>query len=225
MDGQITDEWARDPSRVIWAFSANHVVRLTGLSHRQLSYWDRTESFKPYYAEENRRSPYSRVYSFRDVVGLRTIAVLRKLYKIPLQKLRRTARDLSQYKGAPWSDLTLYVFGKEVYFREPDTEKIRGVASGQYISLRLQSIIQDVAGEAEKLKHRTSDQIGIIERNRYVVHRAWVVAGTRIPTKAISNFKQAGYSVDQILREYPILTKPDIEKALEHEEKLAKRAS
>src|SRR5208337_1900419 len=165
-----------EASPVIRAFSAHHVVQLTGLSHGQLSYWDRTEFFKPYYAEGNRRSPYSRVYSFRDVVGLRTIAILRKLYKIPLQQLRRIARDLSQYKDAPWSDLILYVLGKEVYFREPDTGSIRGVRTGQYTHLALRSIIQDVAAEAEKLKHRTSDQIGRIERHRYVVHRAWVVA-------------------------------------------------
>ena len=224
MGSGLTNGGMLEASRVIRAFSANHVVKLTGLSHRQLSYWDRTEFFRPYYAEDNRRSPYSRVYSFRDVVGLRTIAILRKLHKIPLQQLRHIARDLSQYKDAPWSDLILYVLGKEVYFREPETGSIRGVRSGQYTHLPLRSIIQDVAAEAEKLKHRTSDQIGRIERNRYIVHRAWVIAGTRIPTKAISNFSEAGYSVDGILSEYPLLTKPDIAAALAHEKAQAKRA-
>lgn len=155
---------------------------------------------------------------------MRTIAVLRKRYNFPLQQLRQIARDLSQYNDAPWSDLTLYVLGKEVYFREPDTEAIRGVRSGQYTYLSLRRIIQDVTADAERLKHRTNDQIGKIERNRYIIHRAWVIAGTRIPTKAISNFSHAGYSIDGILSEYPQLTKLDIEAALSHEETLAKRA-
>lgn len=213
-----------DLSHPIRAFSAEHVVRLTGLSHAQLRYWDDTEFFKPTYAFEKRRSPYSRVYSFRDVVGLRTLSILRKAHRIPLQNLRRVAKQLSQYDEAPWSTLTLYVFKKEVYFREPESEAVRSVLSGQYAQIRLRSIIHDVANEADKLRHRTSDQIGKIERHRYVAHNAWVVAGTRIPTKAIRLFSEAGYSSDGIIREYPLLTQLDISAALAHERKVAKRA-
>src|ERR1039458_5222204 len=80
---------------VLRAFSANHVVRLTGLSHTQLRYWDDTGFFRPRYALENRRSPFSRVYSFQDVVGLRTLNHLRKVHKISLQHVRKVARQLS----------------------------------------------------------------------------------------------------------------------------------
>jgi len=45
-----------------------------------------------------------------------------------------------------------------------------------------------------------------------------MVAGTRIPTRAIRNFKEAGYTVDQIIAEYPDLTPRDVEAALKHEE-------
>jgi DNA-binding transcriptional MerR regulator len=206
-------------AEVIRAFTADHVVRLTGLSQAQLRYWDRTGFFKPAYGDSP-GAPYGRVYSFRDVVGLRTLSVLRKSHEIPLQQLRKIARQLSRHTEVPWSELTLYVFRGEVYFREPDTEAVRGVLSGQYTHIRLRRIIQDIAAEAEKLKHRTPDQIGRIERNRYIVHRAWVVAGTRIPTKAIWNFAQAGYSPKGIIREYPLLTEQDIDEALAHEEKL-----
>jgi DNA-binding transcriptional MerR regulator len=67
---------------LIAAFSEEHVVRLTGLTHGQLRSWDRAGFFQPRYAYEDRHVPYSRVYSFQDVVGLRTIAVLMKEYKI-----------------------------------------------------------------------------------------------------------------------------------------------
>lgn len=209
---------------VVRIFSANHVVRLTGLSHRQLSYWDETGFFTPHFAFENRRSPFSRVYSFQDVVGLRTIAILRKKYRISLQELRKVARELSQYNERLWSELTLYVLGKRVQFREPDTEAIRDALSRQYTYLRLYSVIEDLTAEANKLKHRSEGQVGRVERHRYIVHNAWVVAGTRIPTKAIWRFHQAGYHHDQIMREYPLLTKRDIDAALKHERKQAERA-
>jgi uncharacterized protein (DUF433 family) len=51
-----------------------------------------------------------------------------------------------------------------------------------------------------------------------VSHNAWVVAGTRIPVAAIRRFKDAGYSVDQIIQEYPDLTPQDVEAALAHQE-------
>lgn len=219
--------WRSDqesPADPIRAFSANHVVRLTGLTHAQLRYWDKTEFFRPRYAAENRRSPFSRVYSFQDVVGLRTLGVLRNLHGIPLQQLRKVARELSHYRDQPWSELVLYVLGKEVYFREPETEAVIGVLSKQYTFIRLSSIIHDVTAEAQKLKERTNEHFGRIERHRYVMHNAWVIAGTRITTKAVWRFRRAGYSPEAIIREYPPLTKRDIEAALQHEEKLAKRA-
>jgi uncharacterized protein (DUF433 family) len=212
------------PASPIRAFSADHVVRLTGLSHAQLRYWDKTGFFCPRYAAENRRSPFCRVYSFQDVVGLRTLGVLRNSHGIPLQQLRKVARELSHYRDQPWSELVLYVLGKEVYFREPETEAVIGVLSKQYTSIRLSSITHDVAAEAQKLKQRTDKHFGRIERHRYVMHNAWVIAGTRITTRAVWRFRHAGYSPDAIIREYPPLTKRDIEAALKHEAKLAKRA-
>lgn len=209
---------------VVTALSANHVVRLTGLSHRQLRYWDETGFFAPQFASENRRNPFSRVYSFRDLVGLRTIAILRKQYRISLQELRKVARGLSEYHQRPWSNLTLSVLNHRVYFREPETESVRAALGGQYTHLRLQSVIQDLTAEMRKLKERSQEQIGRIERHRYVVHNAWVVAGTRIPTKAIWRYHEAGYKPDHILREYPVLTRRDIEAAIRHEAKQAKNA-
>jgi DNA-binding transcriptional MerR regulator len=207
---------------VIQAFAAEHVARLTGLTNRQLNYWDDTGFFSPQYALDNRRSPYSRIYSFRDVVGLRTISILRKRHGIPLQQLRKVAEELSQYKDAPWSNLVLYVFQKEVHFQEPDTERIRGALSKQYVNLPLRTIIEDVAEKSNRLRERSSEQYGHVARHRYIAHNAWVVAGTRIPVLAIQRFSQAGYSPKEIIREYPLLTEIDVAAALKQAAKLKK---
>ena len=211
---------------VIRAFSAFHVCRLTGLSLRQLSYWDETEFFSPYYASENSRSPFSRIYSFEDLVGLRVVAILRNEYKIPLQKLRQIAEQLSVYHSRPWSGLVLYVIGKNVFFKEPDTERIRKVGHPQYLfTLPIDRVTTDMQAKADALRHRTGDQIGHLERHRNVVHNAWVVAGTRIPTKTVWRYYQAGYDTDSIIRDYPLLTPADIAKAISHEQELARKAS
>ncbi|HXW41156.1 MAG TPA: DUF433 domain-containing protein [Xanthobacteraceae bacterium] len=203
---------------VIRAFSADHVVRLTGLTKRQLNEWDETGFFKPQYAHENRRSPYARIYSFRDVVGLRVVSVLRNQYRVSMQQLRKVAKELSQNDFAFWGQMILYVVNREVSFHEPETQKIRGVVSRQYVvPVPLEPVIGEVRQAAEKLKERTTEKIGKIERNRLVMHNAPVIAGTRIPTGAIKRFKEAGYSIDGILKEYPSLTKADVEAALKFE--------
>jgi DNA-binding transcriptional MerR regulator len=78
------------------AFTADHVARLTGLSKRQLGYWDKTEFFAPTLIDEFQRRAFGRIYSFRDVVGLRTIAILRNQHKIALQELRRVGAWLQR---------------------------------------------------------------------------------------------------------------------------------
>jgi uncharacterized protein (DUF433 family) len=164
------------------------------------------------------------MYSFKDVVGLRTLSLLRKDYQISLQHLRKVAQELSQYQDAPWSELKLYVLGNEVIFREPETSKLRSVVGKQYVTIPLRNIEEDVEAETRKLKERSKEQIGQIARHRYVVHNAWVVAGTRIPTKAIWRFSEAGYTPKQILKEYPSLKEADVVAAILHEERLAKQA-
>jgi uncharacterized protein (DUF433 family) len=204
---------------VIRAFSAVHVCRVTGLSLRQLTYWDKTRFFSPYYASDNRRSPFSRVYSFEDVVGLRAIAILRNDHQIPLQQLRKVAEYLSQYHARPWSGLVLYVAGKNVFFEEPSTRRIRKAGKPQYVfKLSLVSVADDVRAKADQLRQRRPDQIGQIERNRNIVHNAWVISGTRIPTKAVWRYHRAGYDTGQIIHEYPQLTPEDVASAVAHEQ-------
>ena len=210
--------------RTVQAFNADHVIRLTGLSRAQLRYWDATKFFKPEYAVTNTRDPFSRIYSFQNVVGLRTLGLLRRVHGVPLQHLRKVARELAKFRNAPWSDIALHVLGKQVYFKEPATGKIQSVIGKQYALIELKTIMHDVAAEANKLRERSPTQFGQVERHRHVVHNAWVVAGTRIPTRAIQRYHDAGFSPRRIVEEYPVLTERDVSAALHHEAAYKKRA-
>ena len=213
-----------DTDNVIRAFSADHVVRLTDLSKSQLRYWDRTEFFAPHYASDDRGVPYGRIYSFKDLVGLRTLAVLRKEHKVPLQRLRRLAEKLTNYDQSLWSDLKIYVLG-----REPHIASVRADyavnADGQTAPvILLIDIMNDMEEKAEEIRKRSPDQIGKVAKNRYVVRNSWAIAGTRIPTATIRRYIEGGFTVKQILHEYPTLTRADVENAWAHEEGLAHTA-
>jgi DNA-binding transcriptional MerR regulator len=217
VDGQDIME----AGNVIAAFTDEQVERLTGLTVARLRYWDRTGFFKPAYGEENRRLTYSRIYSFKDVASLRTISALRVQFDVPLQHLRKVAEKLRYLADDMWTGTTLYVLNRKVVWHEPGTEKPKEIVSNQFVlvGLPLKTVIADTRQAVIDMRARRDDQLGRIERSRYVNHNAWVIAGTRIPTGAIRRFKEAGYSVKQIICEYPDLTERDVEAALTHEEK------
>jgi len=203
----------------VLAFTAENVCRLTGLSARQLRYWDRTDFFSPELIDEFRQRAFGRIYSFRDVVGLRTISILRNVHRISLQELRRVGSWLLAHHETPWSSLRFALSGHKVVF----ADALRNVyvepwGLGQaVIEIALEPIASNMREAANQLRERRSDQIGTVTRNRYVVHNAWVVAGTRIPTEAIWNFHRAGRDVPAIIREYPRLTPDDVHAAIKFE--------
>ncbi len=201
-------------------FGVERTSRLTGLSVRQLRYWDETGFFTPEFADEDRRQPYSRVYSFRDVVGLRTLAQLRE--SVPLQELRKIGTWLRQQYDAPWSSLRFYVQGKTVFLDDPETRlrlASRPIGQAVFRTVEMEPIAQDVRRAVERLRLRSSDEIGKIARHRHVMSNAPVLAGTRIPTAAIWGFHEAGYGTAAILQEYPQLTAEDVEAAIISESK------
>lgn len=202
------------------AFTTEHVCRLTGLSVGQVRYWDKTEFFSPTLVDGVRRA-FSRVYSFRDVVGLRTIAILRNKHGVPLQQLRRIGEWLHKHHQTPWSSLRFGLAGHEVVFFEPTTGVAVVPREGQQtvLAIALEPIAQEMHRAAERLRGREPAQLGQIVRNRHVVHNAFTLAGTRVTTEAVWNFHRAGYSMQQIIDEYPRLTKKDVREAIRFEAK------
>ena len=201
------------------AFSTEHVCRLTGLSERQLSYWDTTDFFSPQYADDNRRRVFSRIYSFRDIVALRVLGLLRKTHKVPLQELRKVDAWLRENHESPWANLTFYVSGKRIFFDDPRTGARLGTKPlGQPVfPFEMERVAHEMSSAAKRLQMRDRDEVGKVIRNRYVVHNAPVLAGTRIPTSAVWNLHEAGFGVRAIIREYPRLKKKDVEAAIDFE--------
>ena len=201
-------------SSVIAAFSEIQTERLTGITRRQLRYWDNTCFYSPSYAEKNRRVAFSRIYSFKDIVALRVLSALRNQYQVSLQHLREVSERLSHLPSDPdrWASVRLYVHMKHVIWNEPNTQLPQEIVSGQYIApIQLEEFVADTKEKVRNLIAPRDDfKVGSVERSRYVAHNAYVISGTRIPVNAIKRFAEAGYTVDQILQEYPDITEEDV---------------
>lgn len=194
------------------AFSIDHASRVTGLSKARLTRWDKEGFFSPEYLdEEDRGNPYARVYSFTDLVGLRTLAILVDKHRIPLRELRATYPELAKQVRHPWSEKELSVFKRKVVWRDSDNvpRDRHGQLVGSHIELR--TVASEVAEKAEALRNRAKALHGTTERHRYIAHNAEVIAGTRIPVRTIHSFIDAGFTDKQIMDEYPSLTKADVQ--------------
>lgn len=95
-------------------FRTSEVVKLTGLTPRQLDHWDRTGLFRPSLAHAEGRGS-ARFYSFLDVVQLR---VVKKLLDAGLstKKLRKCLTFLREnLRRDSFSDLSLVTNGKDIF--------------------------------------------------------------------------------------------------------------
>jgi DNA-binding transcriptional MerR regulator len=205
----------REDESTVSLLSADQVRRLTTLSSRQLRYWDETGFFRPAHIGEPRER-FGRVYSFEDLVGLRVIALMRA--EVPLQELRRVGRWLHDHRGS-WTGRTFWIRGKRVYWDDDEGLRIGTRRPDQVeMPIAMDKVTEDMRQAIARLRER-SNQEGKVEKRRYTVGHEAVVAGTRIPTKAIWLLHRAGYDKTRIRKEYPRLTDRDVEAALEWEER------
>ena len=197
-------------STVLRAFSVDHAARVTGLSKSRLTRWDREGFFSPEHIDpDDRGNPYARVYSVSDLVGLRTLAILTEKHRISIQELRKTYPALAEEVKRPWTDKQLSVVKRKVVW---DLDTVPHDRHGQTIGthIELPTVAEEVAQRANELRNRDKKTIGLIERKRHVAHNAPVIAGTRIPARAIESFIEDGYSDKAIIAEYPSVTRLDI---------------
>ena len=117
-------------SNIIGAFSEEQAAELSGVSVNQLRRWDDNGFFRPAFGVRQKRVPFGRIYSFRDIVSLRVLNVLRNEERIPLRHLKEVSEKLSHLGDARWTATTLFVFGKKVVISEGPRQ---GVSRRTYV--------------------------------------------------------------------------------------------
>lgn len=202
-------------ANIVHAFTVEQTARLTQLSPVTLRAWGRKGFFVPAFPAGENGSPSDWLYSFEDVRSLRVLFALRK--QCSLQHLRRVKVELETIQKVDWHRLHLYVLKRQVVIRhERDFSE---VLSGQIVmDLPLEAVSSSLSEDLKKLSDRGPEQIGRLSKRRGVLQSSRVVAGTRISIGAIQRFSEAGYTVADILEEYPQLTEADIVAALQHRE-------
>lgn len=209
-------EIQHNSDNVVSAFTDEQAARLVGLSVSQLRNWDRTGFFKPSLAAQNRRLAYSRIYTFSDLLSLQVLKTLRKDMGCSLQHLREVKAKLSELQDADWANTTLYVLNKRVVFRDPTNDEFYEPVDGQRVlKIPLRVVRSDMKSAVKGLWSRDDDSIGQITKVRRIAQSKEVFAGTRITVQSVIDFWRAGYSVDQIIREFPTLSELDIRNAIE----------
>jgi DNA-binding transcriptional MerR regulator len=113
------------------AFSQKRASVITGLSVRQLEYWDQTDVIKPSIAPYEVRT-LPRLYSFRDLLRLRVAKELRQARMLP-SEIRRMVDELER-RGYDEPLLTLRFVtavtesgrrAREVVWLDPRTDEAR----------------------------------------------------------------------------------------------------
>ncbi|MFC6048044.1 DUF433 domain-containing protein [Methylobacterium hispanicum] len=202
---------------VIAAFTEEEAQRVTGISLTQLRYWRRTSFFVPSLKVELGEGDESRLYSFRDLVCLQVLDRLRNGSGVSLQHLRDVKQRLADMGDDVWAKTTLYVLKKRVVFHNPETGEREEVLTGQgVLSIPLEIVRADMARSVKTMRARKDESVGQIQTVKGLARSKPVIAGTGIQVASIKAFAEAGYSVDQILKEYPSLTERDVEAAIAH---------
>jgi uncharacterized protein (DUF433 family) len=203
---------------IIGVFSEDQAANLTGVSKRQLGYWDRTDFFHPSYTDDEPGTPFKRLYTFRDLIELRVLNQLRNEYQVPMKHLRDVRKKLSTLPESRWASQRLWVVNRDVVWRNPRMGIKEGVTTKQgVLDYSLRVVITGMHHKIKEMNNRGPEEHGKIVKNRYIGKNQPVIAGTRISVDTIKSFAEAGYSEAAILKEYPTLTVADVKAAVAYD--------
>ena len=166
-------------------FNTSAVSKVTGLSRRQIDYWDTSHFIKPSVREAAGQGS-TRLYSFNDLIQLKVAKTL--LDKgISLQKIRKAVWYLKKNMpnvDKPLSDLKFLTDGETIFVLTKDSRVvIDTLRHGQFMfSVALGSIIEELKGEV-KILH---------DRRKYEVR----VMGKKYPVAVHTDTEDGGFWVE-----------------------------
>jgi uncharacterized protein (DUF433 family) len=200
-----------DEREVTRAFTADRVRELTGLSKRQIQYWDEQDFIRPSLTSRQGRGR-RRLYSFRDVVALRAAAEIRAA--VSLQLIRKVDAYLRQLDYEhPMAEIAFEIVGDDLFFEEAGA--VRHARRPEQTVLRVTvpfaHLVNDLERRIAKLDKRV---VGKLERRRSTLGGKLLIAGTRIPVSTIQRMRDDGASVAAILKLFPDLRRRDVDAAL-----------
>ncbi len=191
------------------ASPADAAARIAGASARQLRYWDQIGLVTPSFERSLGPRSNVRLYGFGDLVDLVVVATLRR-EGISLPHVRKVVDYLRRHGyEVPLRELRYAVSGDEVFFQHPDGSW-EGDRRPQQIVLRHVVPLHEIMEHVRRVTQRSPEAAGQVVRRRKVMGSQPVFAGTRIPVATVIGYLEHGYTPEQIIEAFPLLTQADI---------------
>jgi DNA-binding transcriptional MerR regulator len=142
-------------------FGASAVLKLTGVSYRQLDHWARTGLVRSSVKQASGRGS-RRVYSFQDLVALRVVGQLREA-GVSVQTIRKAVTYLKRNAEQPLSMLSLIGQGKKVFALTDDPSKlVEANASGQVVlTISVESLARHLEQSVTKISAPLTVTVGV----------------------------------------------------------------
>lgn len=209
-------------------FNTKTVCKLTGLTKKQIDYWDRIHFIKPSIREASGYGSV-RLYSFIDLVQLKVAKTL-KDKGLSVQKIRKSINYLK--KGfpeidQPLAEKRLITDGETIFVLTENKQAILDTLSeGQLVmvSIAIGKIIEELKGEVEKISKERKYNIKVMGKfYEVILHPDLEDGGFWVECPALPGCASQGDTVEEALE----MIKDAIGGHLEvlAEEKRDKRAS
>lgn len=171
------------------AYNVDTVIELTGLTARQIRYWDTTGLVSPSLQRAKGRGS-KRLYSFEDLVELRTVARLLTA-GISLQRVRNVVAYIVRVRDVarPLASLRFLVDGNDVFVSSDDTLRWENaLRSGQILLIvPVDEIWRATEVDVRGIGESTTGKVKVGNKEFNVTYEpdledgGWVVECTDIP--------------------------------------------
>lgn len=211
------------------SFNTKTVCKLTGLTQRQVDYWDRVDFIKP---SVKGASGYGsvRLYSFTDLVQLKVAGALID-QGISLQKIRKSIFYLKKNfpdVKKPLSEMRFVTDGKTIFVLTEDRKTLLDTLSkGQLVmSIALGLIIKGLRREIKKISRETKRKVRVSGKFYEVVLRPDLEdGGWWVECPSLSGCASQGDTVEEALEMIKDAITGHLEVLAEDEKKLKKASA
>jgi predicted RNase H-like HicB family nuclease len=207
------------------SFNTSTAVKLTGLTPRQIDYWDRTHFIKPS-VKEAAGYGTGRLYSFEDIVQLKVAKTL--IDKgVSLQKIRKAITYLKKNfpdVKKPLAEMRFLTDGETIFVLADKKEKILdALARGQMVfALAIGELIEELKGDVKKISQDRKYKV-TVNRKSYdvILHPDTEDGGFWVECPTLSGCSSQGDTVEEALEMIKDAIKGHLEVQAEKKKKKA----
>ncbi len=184
-------------------FGSRAVAAITGLSQRQIDYWDKTHFIKPSLANSSGKGT-RRLYGFVDLIQFRVAASL-KAKGISLQKMRKCLVYLRKREGElanPLAALKFITDGDSIFVLTANPKVVLDtLKEGQLVfSLAIGSILRELAAKVRQIERKKTYDVNV-GKTRYpvVLHSDLEDGGFWVECPGLPGCVSQGETVEEAL--------------------------